>query len=317
MAVLSIASTTNLIFLFPASAAPSQQTLKFPPDKSVGIVFESVMKSPWEESFDKKLANARGEVKLPAGTKLHLQINFVGGEDLSWLAKFKPDDFVSIDLRTTPVTDDQLKYVGRLTGTRILHLNDTDVTDAGLLALSKLSQLRYLGMTKTSIKGTGLKALCPSLNYLDMAHNDLSDSVMANLKQLTDLRVLNLGFTGIGDGALIDLGTLKSLSILDISNNRKIDDGGILHLLTLPNLNTLVLFDTRVTVKGLLQLKKIKTLGTLKLSPSLYTQAQLQEVKKAMPKVWLRADASAGPENSTRIIRTIALSEPAAGMQSL
>jgi hypothetical protein len=68
---------------------------------------------------------------------------------------------VTVDLRSTPTTDADLKRLAGLKDLRELQLNDTHVTDAGLKHLAGLPHLRLLYLAGTPVTDAGLQELLP------------------------------------------------------------------------------------------------------------------------------------------------------------
>ncbi len=58
---------------------------------------------------------------------------------------------VSLDVSNMPVTDDDLKYIGKLKNLRRLNLNFTDVTGVGLTALHSLNKLEHVSLAGTDV----------------------------------------------------------------------------------------------------------------------------------------------------------------------
>lgn len=68
-------------------------------------------------------------------------------------------DVVTIDLRDTPVCDDDLLLLKALPAIRTLHLDRTQVTDAGILQLSDLRRLEFIGLEGTTVTEGAFKTL--------------------------------------------------------------------------------------------------------------------------------------------------------------
>lgn len=123
----------------------------------------------------------------------------------SWFKTTIGDEYfrsiVSIDLRGTNVTDDDLKVIAALPDVVTLELSNTKVTDVGLERLERARQLEYLDLSNTPITNAGL----------------------VHLKGLQRLRSLLLINTKIDSGGLIHLAGLKRLDSLSLWKTR-VDD---------------------------------------------------------------------------------------------
>src|SRR3569832_1522167 len=91
------------------SAPVRARTVSFPPDRSVGTLFQrnegDLSDSGWE-----KIGEAQGERALSAGKELRLKLKV--GDDaptgLSFLRRLNPNDLQSLRLEYTKVTDADL-----------------------------------------------------------------------------------------------------------------------------------------------------------------------------------------------------------------
>lgn len=95
--------------------------------------------------------------------------------------------------------------------------------------------------------------------YLSLESSVVEGKNFALLKNF-DLLGLDLTRTRVSNDSLIEVGKLTTLEILMLNTNDKIDDRGITHLQSLPNLNELHLRQTGITDKGLETISHISTL---------------------------------------------------------
>jgi hypothetical protein len=71
---------------------------------------------------------------------------------------------VSLDLNKLPVTDDDLKTIGKFENLRRLNLNFTNITGATMSSLHPLKHLEYLSLSSTQVKPEHLHDLAPLEN---------------------------------------------------------------------------------------------------------------------------------------------------------
>ena len=155
---------------------------------------------------------------------------------------------------TTPRIDDaDLAHLSGLVGLRSLTLmldENSGVTDAGLAHLEPLQELRSLQFDQaTRITNQGLAHLgkLARLDSLNLTNARVTD--LKGLESLTDLRILNLMGTPIGDAGHASLPRFSKLELL--SAGRELTDAGLIHLRELPGLISLDLSSTRITDAGL------------------------------------------------------------------
>ncbi len=92
----------------------------------------------------------------------------------------------------------------------------------------------------------------------------VKEADLANLKDMENLRALDLAYTKITDGALAYISPLSNLRVLNLANTQ-ISDAGLKHLSTLTNLKALDLESTDITDSGIEYLKDLKELRSLNL----------------------------------------------------
>jgi thiol-disulfide isomerase/thioredoxin/Leucine-rich repeat (LRR) protein len=299
-------------------APAAERVLHFPADRTMGIVYQresnekGYVYGVYVEEW-KTVGEARGEVRVPAGKEVRLDLSKAASADLSGLDGLGPDDLDVLNCRRTDVTDEGLAHVGRLTGLLILDLESNRITDAGMKNLSGLTKLRFvelgafhvnregfgvgdetlkvlaglpaletIRLRDTKVTGAGLAALAAlkSLGHLNLSGTRIGDAGLANLKQLPSLVSLGLGVYNTGaditDEGLKTIGEIVNLKSLDLAGN-KITDAGLIHLRNLTRLENLGLDNTGITEAGLANLEPLQALEDLRL----YTGHRVTDVGAA------------------------------------
>jgi hypothetical protein len=109
-----------------------------------------------------------------------------------------------------------------------------------------------------------------------------ADAALGHVKELKDLKTLNLYKSDASDVGMAHLGGLKALETLYLCGTR-ITDAGLKHLGPLKALRTLGLWGTRVTDAGLGDLKELKGLQTVWLNGTKVTGAGAKDLREALP----------------------------------
>ena len=140
------------------------------------------------------------------------------------------------------VTDENLAYVGRMTGLEELNISwGYHLTDKGFLHLSGLKRLRILDVDHSKMTDAGLEAIgkLTNLEELRIGGAGFSDRGLAQLKGLTRLKYLSLGEGNhtISDAGLASLKGMKELEYLDLGGWH-VGDEGIAKLRELKNLKS-------------------------------------------------------------------------------
>ena len=141
-------------------------------------------------------------------------------------------------------------------------VSTNDASDATLAALKGLPELRHL--------------------YLANSRH-ITDGGLAHLRELPNLKELDLRGTPITDAGLMLLGGLHQLRSLCLRHCR-VSDAGLAHLRELAELRVLDLQGTQVTDAGLVHLRGMVGLRILDLKDTAVTGAGIAALHRALPR---------------------------------
>jgi len=115
------------------------------------------------------------------------------------------EQVVSLSLNRMPVSDEELKTIGRFTNLRKLNLSFTAITGKTLGALTALKELRQLSLSGTAVKKEDVIRLSPlkNLSHLYVWNTNITDADIAELKSNMKGVVFEKGFKG--DTTLLQL----------------------------------------------------------------------------------------------------------------
>jgi hypothetical protein len=265
-----------------AFAEAETRVVHFPKDRSMGTLYVldsnllNMKDAPpnWEW-----LCEAAGDVTVPAGKALRLNLSKEAGDDLSPLSRLGANDLQMLYCRSVEMADDQLQHISNLTGLQVLNLWGTGILGTGLKHLAKLDSLKRLWLGKTHVGDHELAHLLDldSLQFLYLYGTPTTDAGMAHIGKITSLEVLSLG-RGVGDEGISHLGSLTSLRHLSVMNE-SISDEGLSHLAGLRRMECLRIQDTQVSNEGLVHLKQMTKLKRLHLWGTRVTQEGLIHLK--------------------------------------
>jgi Leucine-rich repeat (LRR) protein len=195
-----------------------------------------------------------------------------------------PDFAISIGRLTTPYIR-RLKQLAGLKFLRLLDLYATKVTDAGLAAMEKLTQLKRLEMRGTRVKGPGFSHLAnlKNLKYLVLSETSFGDEGLSHLKDL-GLEHLDLWNTSVTDTGVANLAGMSQLRWLNL-DGLNLTDAAAKSLAGLTNLESLNLSNNAITDAGLEQLCSLKNLKSLSLEFTQVTDEGVKKLKEALPKL--------------------------------
>jgi serine/threonine protein kinase len=195
-------------------------------------------------------------------------------------------------LNGTKVDADGLAYLTDIPTLKNLYLGNTRMDDRAAELIAKKMKLTTLGIGGTAITIGGIKALAASPNLeksmvnLDLSNLDLGNDVFSVLKPLRKLQNLDCSNNQrIDGGAFPALAQLNSVNQLSLAST-SISDKDLENLVKMQQLVVLDLSNSKVTLLGLRQLKKLKNLGTLcmgKQVPSAYEQTLKADFEKSNP----------------------------------
>jgi len=255
--------------------------IRFPKDRSMGMLymldwdkFHTSTYSDWEP-----ICEATGNVTVPTGKALRLNLNKDAGDDLSPLSKLKPNDLQILLCTGVEIPDEQLKQISHLTGLLELYLRKTGILGTGLKYLIKLKLLERidLGITDVGDKELAYLSNLPSLKRLNLSATPTNDAGMEHVGKIKSLTKLLLS-RGVGNEGLRHLKGLTSLSEL-YSSNQAISDEGLEHLAGLTQMETLGIGNSQISDKGLVHLRQMSQLKKLVLSYTRVTENGLAQVK--------------------------------------
>ena len=132
---------------------------------------------------------------------------------------------------------------------------------------------------------SNLKCLT-NLQELDLGFCSTPDTEFSSLEPLTSLKTLRLSYGGdsMTDVGAASLQGLKKLETLNV-NSRQFSDAGLNHFEMLTNLKELDLAFTQVSDAGLVHLKGLANLTKLNLLSTRVTDAGVKVLQQALPKL--------------------------------
>lgn len=213
----------------------------------------------------------------------------------SQLSRFRNLRKVTFDRRGS-ITDDGLAQLAQLTRLRRLDLGGTregspNITDAGARSLAQLRALRELILPQTAVTAEGIRLLAgiPTLEQLDLTLCDVTDESLQPFGDLKNLRSLKLRGTQIKGPGLQHIAKCQSLESLQLSELSPFDSDDLRHLVGHPRLKSLNLSGTRLDKRAVEHLQRISTLELLEMNDSGVGEADVRELRAALPKCTVEA----------------------------
>ena len=280
----------------PTAAAPNgavssqKRKLVFPP-KSIGLLL--VVNKTKNLENAKQIGGAQGTVELtvPSDQLLIFEINQNGFLHPELLETVTADgiDVLKVSLLSMAdgeeiVCDRALGHVSRFSHVQYLILDSSDSSDLGISRLpAAMPNLTTLSAEASQVHGTFVKSLkFPQLKTMNLSSCQLASGALQPLSKYKKLTSIRLAHTNIGPAEIKQVALCKQLQKLDLSDNQKIDDECLKMLAPLSNLEVLGLSRTRVTARGLAQLK-CPQLKRLVVSKDRFTTQEFATLESMFP----------------------------------
>lgn len=293
--------------------------LHFPAGASSGVLYIREPDDQWDMPSDEwqRFADALGNVIVPPGKELRLDVYLTDSQSLSALAALRPGDLAELRLNGHPVTESDLAdlvcldglmslsfspvgvlnwslveetvlaRIGRLSRLKKLDLAWTTTSDNGLMFLVGLTRLGDLSLSGLKVTGEGLAVLqsTPCLYALDLSYSTIEDDSLKHLAELLWLEKLSIANTEISNVGLSYLQGSTRLRDLDLSRT-KITDQGLTILPKLPDLMNLSMAALPISNGGMAHVAQLTNLVELSLRGTLISDGALPHIANL---IWLKS----------------------------
>jgi hypothetical protein len=290
LAVSQAAAQTNS----GSSESKSPRIVRFPPGRSIGTlkVIDAEKKrrirdynfqddgASWYSDYE-YLGQAKGDVVVPPGKRLGLEVNWRAAGDLTPLSQLEPDDLYKLRFEWRPskspgkkipteVDEAWMRNLSRLTGLRELHLTGVKVPRRSMHLIHRLPSLERFWPSRPNDAELAQIAELPRLKALYLTADNCTNRGLRHLRKLTLLEEMQLFMTPgldrrphpiVDDNGLVHLKNLSSLWYLALRGN--FTDAGLAHLKHIPSLKTLWIAPGTPTDAGLGHIADVATLEAL------------------------------------------------------
>ena len=154
-----------------------------------------------------------------------------------------------------PISDESLEHVGKLRCLTSLDLMGTAITGAGVPQLSELQHLKTLSLDRTPlIRGDGF-AVLDGVTRVTLSESHLGPGVLHGAAQMDSLESLFLTRVDVTDDLLAELKDARQIRKLFLTQT-SITDAGLVHLENLKQLRVVMVRQTKVTPEGAYRLSQ-------------------------------------------------------------
>ncbi len=231
---------------------------------------------------------ATGQVNLSANQELNLYANANVSGHPQLLSYFAPNDLTHLELPTVePNSDTIMPYVARLKSLITLEMTDTEFTADSVKYLDELVHLRSLKIDplQSAIVPLAESQTIRRIEAISLRHVGNITPILDKLSNNHDLIVLGLGYMKLPKADIATISkweNLRSLSFRSVP----LDSDDLHQLSALKNLTHLTIRTAlNLDRTCLKELKLFKNLTDLILPPDLLNESDVEELKKALPKL--------------------------------
>jgi hypothetical protein len=163
-----------------------------------------------------------------------------------------------------------------------LFVRNPRITTDGIAELRGLENIDVLDVTGMPLENSAVETFVslPRLIQLYIAHTGISDTALAGLATSPHLVFLSIDRTQATEAGIDGLKTCPVLSGLWILDA---DDDCVAHVATFSRLTSLALQGDQFTIESLAGLKSLQHLKVLSLFDSKFTDAELSQLRQALP----------------------------------
>lgn len=251
------------------------RVVHFPDDRSIGRVF--IVEPKQEEGFMwhgalggpyRLIPEARGDIEVPPGSSLRLDIMKDARAAAPALRQLKPDDVQILHFyyAARGLDDRTLEAIAHLSGLKALFASHGSFSEKGLAHLARLKHLKALNIPG-SVSPEAIEQIrkLKALEYLNLSGNGLTDDKLAVVGQMPWLMQLSIAQLNQTRG-LRHIANLKSLRYLNLQAVRDPRlDLNLAYIAGLTELEEIDFEDSIIGDAGLAHLRNMKKLRKLDL----------------------------------------------------
>jgi|ERR1700722_12055684 len=301
----------------------NETVLALPADFSLGRITVYLEGNSEPEA----VVEAKGQVRVPAATKLFLDLSQDVCNDLGKLhliptrllangVRFVQKKLHGArlgQLRTIQglstlvvslcgvIRTEQLREIGTIDSLEHLDLSGTELDESDFSWLAQFPRLKWLSLSGSSVDDKCLDPLSelPLLEHLDLGRAKINDEAVQSLWSFSRLKTLILAGCDIGDRAWRGMASCQNLSFLHVPNTR-LTDAGVETIVSQSELGglsirSLVLRNCEITDKSIVRLSSVANLQVLDLWGTAVTANGVAFMKETRPRCKVIVEGSKRP----------------------
>jgi Leucine-rich repeat (LRR) protein len=222
---------------------------------------------------------------VPPNGLLQLQAQKALSVEPQLFRGFGAHDLTDLTLGQGYWNDQHITYISKLTGLRLLIIDQADVHDKSIPELNQLTNLKVLSIRGTSLTGNAVAQL-KVLERLRWFGASLLDTILPVLQKLNNsqtLEYLQLDGCKLTNDDMKAIATMSNLQQLRMSGNHQLTDSGLQLISHLRKLHTMAIDGDAVSAKCIETLKKLPSLKNLSISSDEWSKADQAKLHEALP----------------------------------
>ncbi len=164
----------------PKDVSMAAKTIKFP-ELTLG---EVLVESEDDPDYWEGIGEARGLVKIPAGSNVQLEVRKEKPLNLVGLKEMDPHAIQSIDFSESEVDDQDLAHLLHFNRLYEVDLSHTQITDEGVEQLVKVTSLKKIWLDNTKVTAASLEKLkaLQALTKVSLTGTDITEASVKSMK---------------------------------------------------------------------------------------------------------------------------------------
>jgi hypothetical protein len=229
----------------------------------------------------------------------------------------------SISISGKPMFDRHLELLAGLSELEAFQINGTQLTDDGYRHFAAFQKLRRLSLFHPSrdveaFSGSGLIHLkgLPNLKRLTFAGATAGDDAFKAVGELTQLEEFSQWHNWESASAIKHLAGLHRLKTLKMGQRLpgrgtlrppSLDNATLAEIAKMQSLETVDLQEARLTYAGLVQLKSLPKLRTIKLKWVDVSESEIAKLRKEMPTIAIQWEPLTDDEEQSLLVKKLKL----------
>ncbi len=227
------------------------------------------------------------EAKVAENFENFLPLHFVASQYLyqnpEYINKFRPDELLIVELRDCDENLEKLlNGLTKQTALKVLCLQSSNVTNACLPIIDKISTLVNIDFTGAHLDGAAIAKMNILANLTEVEFTQVTNPkplVMA-LRKAHALNHLALSLTNIDSADVAEIGKMKSIVVLNLTDDKSVNDKTLAHLADLPGLFSLDVENCPITAASIPAFKRMRNLHELHISVEGWSSKDRQRLQE-------------------------------------